>query len=629
MLYKFRQPALLRFASDSFMDDFNATLQTAPLRVTALRAQPETWKGPVPAPILPTKTLQRAVELRKASGIFTPKRALEITQKLASESQLPQAPPPFDLKLYQPAHQRYYLVAGCFVCRTPGLPDRTLNPGAGERVSFVIRRLHATSENTTVNPLDPTTFSEYAFVAQGGANGWQKTNDAQTAAPDEERQPLFPMTYDEMDGRKRRLLAGLVPVARRETYVHAAELQANGVLAPNSNPFQPSDPRAVQLAAQVIEPWKELITRAERTWAALNPGADPIAKPTTGEPAKALLGNTRNDIQHISWLLILDLDKWLQTHTKTLWQAIQHNATGTLHGANLTAFQALHTFKASAAILTEIAASAQTAIALDKALRDIGAFEARLEKAAQPYAGILGHAPPDERIPFPTFRFPLADPKMTATAAGFQAARDAVDALMPKLTSLLQTPMTALPPLALAAQPVMAPNEKVWFVIRMVWECPKCGALKPPIVSEPTEPFQMASYYDPDAPARPIRIAMPLDTSPAGLRKFDKNAIFMLSDMLCGQVSKARGMGLGDLVRSVLPFPLHKDLDTSTPECDKDGITVGMMCSLSIPIITICAFLLLMIMVTLFDLIFRWMPFFILCFPVPNFKGKAAVNLGT
>jgi len=48
------------------------------------------------------------------------------------------------------------------------------------------------------------------------------------------------------------------------------------------------------------------------------------------------------------------------------------------------------------------------------------------------------------------------------------------------------------------------------------------------------------------------------------------------------------------------------------------------MCSLSIPIITICALILLTIIVSLLDFIFRWLPLFIVCFPVPGFKGKKA-----
>jgi len=145
------------------------------------------------------------------------------------------------------------------------------------------------------------------------------------------------------------------------------------------------------------------------------------------------------------------------------------------------------------------------------------------------------------------------------------------------------------------------------------------------VISEPTAPFLMAGFFDPDAPARPLRINLPMDTTPAGLRKFDKNTAFMISDVLCSQIDRAKGMGLGDLVRSVLPWPLHKDLDIpDTGPCEKDGTSFGMICSLSIPIITICALILLMIIVSLLDIIFRWVPFFIMCLPLPKFSGKQA-----
>jgi hypothetical protein len=48
-----------------------------------------------------------------------------------------------------------------------------------------------------------------------------------------------------------------------------------------------------------------------------------------------------------------------------------------------------------------------------------------------------------------------------------------------------------------------------------------------------------------------------------------------------------------------------------------------MMCTLSIPIITICALILLMVIVLLFDFIFKWIPLFIMCFPLPKFKSKS------
>ena len=74
---------------------------------------------------------------------------------------------------------------------------------------------------------------------------------------------------------------------------------------------------------------------------------------------------------------------------------------------------------------------------------------------------------------------------------------------------------------------------------------------------------------------------------------------------------------------SVLPWPFHKDLDLGAGgSCRTGEINIGMICSLSIPIITICALILLMIIVSLLDFIFRWMPYFIMCFPIPGLKGK-------
>jgi hypothetical protein len=119
-------------------------------------------------------------------------------------------------------------------------------------------------------------------------------------------------------------------------------------------------------------------------------------------------------------------------------------------------------------------------------------------------------------------------------------------------------------------------------------------------ISEPTRPFVLASFFDPDAPARPIRIQMPIDTSPEGLRKFDKGVAFMLSDQLRKQM--ARVSGLKELMEGEVG---------AEPE-----LSIGLICSFSIPIITICALILLLIIVSLLNIIFWWLPFFKLCLPL-------------
>jgi hypothetical protein len=44
--------------------------------------------------------------------------------------------------------------------------------------------------------------------------------------------------------------------------------------------------------------------------------------------------------------------------------------------------------------------------------------------------------------------------------------------------------------------------------------------------------------------------------------------------------------------------------------------SLGHICSLSIPIITICAFILLFVIAIVLNLLFWWLPFLKICFPL-------------
>lgn len=50
------------------------------------------------------------------------------------------------------------------------------------------------------------------------------------------------------------------------------------------------------------------------------------------------------------------------------------------------------------------------------------------------------------------------------------------------------------------------------------------------------------------------------------------------------------------------------------------GIGLGWICSFSLPIITLCAFIVLNIFLSLFNLIFQWMAFLKICIPIPKAK---------
>ena len=45
------------------------------------------------------------------------------------------------------------------------------------------------------------------------------------------------------------------------------------------------------------------------------------------------------------------------------------------------------------------------------------------------------------------------------------------------------------------------------------------------------------------------------------------------------------------------------------------SVDFGLICTLSIPIVTICALILLMIIVQLLNIVFWWLPYFVFCLP--------------
>src|SRR5690349_8995531 len=108
-------PAILRFATDSFMDEFHRVLETDPSKLAGLEAQFETWRGPgsltpaVPEPTASASRLERKLARMRGSA----ERRLSMFG-LPSGTALADPPPAATglprrlLKLYQPAHQRFY-----------------------------------------------------------------------------------------------------------------------------------------------------------------------------------------------------------------------------------------------------------------------------------------------------------------------------------------------------------------------------------------------------------------------------------------------------------------------------------------------------------------------------------------
>jgi hypothetical protein len=587
---RFRTPMLLRFATDTFMQDFLDLLNTDPHRLSDYLAVPETWSTPLAEPVPAAAKAGLALKLQQARNAAVARLQARGTPVIgASKSSSTAARP---LKLFQPAHGRFYMVSTCLVCRTVGLPDRRIDVSSQERATFVIRLLQPRASADPIQP-DPTECDEFALVS----GAWVAPPSPGSLAAGEEEKPLSSASYQETDGRARRLLVGLVPVGDRERLVQAQQPSPAGQPALPT----PIDSRQMALKGSVIGPLKNLQDVADSAFAAAN---NPLSNPpATVDQQTAMFLRANDQIQQISWYILLDLARFFQNWIPDFWNAVQANPNApSVTGPQLTLWKAL---------------SQTTYNGLSLAQAMLNAFGASdsLESIKTTYQSASPAG-------WPTFQFAF----YKATGTGTQGlrpnlSRDTFESLI--VNALPPTSVIPPPAQRAVAQANANVQGQVWFTIRCVLERPNCGALTPPFLSEPTAAFQMAPFFDPDAPARPIRIGLPIDTTPAGLRKFDRNTAFVMSDTLCGQVSKLSGTGFVDLVLSVLPFPFHKDLDAGGgAPCSSGGISFGMVCSFSIPIITICALILLIIFVKLLDIVFFWMPFFQICLPLPKFSAK-------
>lgn len=662
-------PAILRFATDDFIEQALALLARDPAGLSAFVAQPETWRAPMGD--APDAITRAPVPSLVQSGL----RA-----RFAARARTPIAAPPAasTLKLYQAAHQRFYLVGASLVCGVHGLPERQVTLGDAEQVDFVLRRLMPVPANST----DPAALREFAYVRTAAGARWQRCDDGvQAAAPvaGEEPLPLFPLAFQDAAGATRTMWSGLVPVGRREEYLGAkvdtslaapfAQGQRDALAPAPAAPALSKQARMSQFQMDVAEPWKTLIRSSFKLDATMNQSSPSIGGDT--EPA----GDRRQRVfdfnlqqQAASWLILLDCADHLSTRLPDVWAVIAGGTSASALGVarqKLVAFLRQPSMPASLVLAlkptdgaAQVRPPAATLADALVAIRATGVRE-RLEAATTQYSSDPTSLAAAD---WPPFHFVLAGLDTGAAASGpftslaalgapdpatdgdgvaqdplagpvpGQAVAQQVDGFTALFAAALDATTEAdAPPLpfALQARNAMSANladvnDGGTFCIRFSYARRDCGPLHPPLLSAPSRPFKLAGFFDPDAPARPIRISLPLDTSPAGLRKFNRNTAFVMSDMLCGQVQRAKGLGLIDLVRAVLPWPLHKDLDVGKGgPCQSDsGANMGMICSLSIPIITICALILLMIIVSLLDLIFRWLPYFIFCFPLPGFKGK-------
>jgi hypothetical protein len=524
-LTAYRRPAILRFATDTFMPELQAVLQQNPQNLGRYVAQGENWQNPVAG-------------LGNAIGL--------------------------PLKLYQPVQARFYLIASSLNCRMPGLPDHTVNKSTGESVGFVVRQLRpkANFTNADLAVYDGAKCDEYAWTIPTGAGagtqpGWTlvpaMTPPVQfpptALAPGEVQMPLSPAQTGS-NGSTRRTLVGLIPASRRQQYISAQTLSngnATGSGSTSSGSGTAQDPRSDIFNRQVTAPWHFL----DHWWNKLS-------------PSDQANSDAQASVLFSSALILADFASFLSNWINNVWLAIGDSS------------------KVSGLTSAELALYNTLGATFRQAILNANNFDLALESAGSSNTLPSG---------YPPFSIVGAlHPKTVQTA---------VNAALPPLSSVTQ-PVPAPQPVP---QNPADPQGNFWFIVRCVYVRPQCTCN---VISPPSQPFQLANYYDSDAPARRIQVAMPLDTSIASLRKYDKGISFLLPPELLNQMSRV---------------PSLKALSAGSLD-SPGGLSIGLICSFSIPIITICAMILLFVIVIALNLVFFWIPFFRICLPVPTLKGK-------
>lgn len=443
------------------------------------------------------------------------------------------------LKLFQSGHGNFYLVCASLCCRIPGFPDRKVRPSDKESVFFVLRKF-----------VDGT---EYAWVGDDSKKAWLPLNgNVRDVLEKEERLPL--MATVGSDGHT--LLFGYLPVASRETYAIAPEKLAATA--------EPTDIRMEELQARFTHPLADpkipspissgtLLTILE---AAKNADDVDAQKPVPPQGASRVLT--------LSICLLLELWEFFEKYLPDVAISLRDNLTAAFDGNQMQAKSALMAFLHEQTL--------QSGLRLDGAL----------QKVAQNYKALNQ---PNIDVAQLGFGDDYSLEGGTLDGVNMEAViKEALDKQLPGIVV-----------------PKIDTGAEVSYAVRCVYERPQCE-LGTRTVSQPSFKFQLAPFFDPDAPVRPVRITLPTDVSIAGLRRYKKGVTFLISSSLQEKINRITGN--------------EKSLLTDNPTLGDGGNGLAFMCSFSIHIIFIVAFFLLLIFVIILNFVFWWIAFFRICLPI-------------
>jgi hypothetical protein len=121
--------------------------------------------------------------------------------------------------------------------------------------------------------------------------------------------------------------------------------------------------------------------------------------------------------------------------------------------------------------------------------------------------------------------------------------------------------------------------------------------------SDYSEPFTIAPWYDNNG-APPVHITLPDVLDKGVLKKLKPSVAFALPE------------GLFNLLKGDAKALADGKGGSTSPK-----LGIQWLCSFSIPLITICAFIVLNIFLQLFNIVFQWLLYIKICIPIPGRKS--------
>jgi hypothetical protein len=483
------------------------------------------------------------------------------------------------MKLYQPLHGCFYLVTASLVCRQLGLPDKAIDRTNGESVFFVIRRRTAGG-------------GEQAWIQLDKGGYWKTLPAGQklTLAVGEERLPMHPVQICPTpaaprsvftDNIERELHYGYIPAGNRDKYRDTFGRTLTATPAPQTlvNDFigdaEANAPPGVDFN------WRRelFFRRVYRPWQSLDENLLP-----GGSPQLRVEISTNAQIEQL--YALLELADFFKNNLPSLWAALEAGSgSGLPAGSDILELYERLT-DSSATNPFEIESNGADEMVGDLLMQ----YKAHIELVRG--QGTIPATDLDFRDFF--------------SAGRLDQLRDAVEDAIPDETQPIQVAgdedsneLVRL--ITHQVQPREPEGSEATYHIRAVYEYdPEC----PPIVSPAaSHPFTLAKFFEPDAPARLVKLEAP-SMKPQDLRKYARGVGIEMSPDLHKLASCLAGGDIDGIIDSI------------SGDCE-GGLNIQMICSFSIQIIFMVAFIVMFIFLIMLNFIFGWLAYLRICLPIP------------